>query len=138
VVGGQSQGLDELAAARALHGDDRQGAVEVLDLDALRGVGLQPADHLAAVRGVRDEEHLVLAAHVGDEVVDDAAAGLVAAQGVLRLPVPTLRRSFVSRSLTKSTADGPRAVPSRGLRTTPLPRWLTSKTPTASRTARAP
>src|SRR5688500_13912550 len=43
-------------------------------------------------------------------------------------PTPMRRRSLVSRSLTKSTAPAPR--------TTPLPRWLTSKTPTASRTAR--
>ncbi len=42
-------------------------------------------DDLAAVGGVGDEEDLVLAADVGDEVVDDAAARLVAAQRVLRL-----------------------------------------------------
>jgi hypothetical protein len=104
--------------------------VQVLDLDARRRVRPQPLDDLAAVGGVRDEEHLVLAAHVGDEVVDDAAAGLVAAQGVLRLPGADLAQ--VVREPVIDEVDAAPPCP----RTTPLPRWLTSNTPTASRTAR--
>ena len=86
MVGRQAQRLDELAAARPLHRDHGERPVQVLDLDALGSVGLQAADHLAAVGGVGDQEHLVLTADVGDEVVDDATALVVAAQGVLRLP----------------------------------------------------
>src|SRR5690349_12589528 len=43
------------------------------------------------------------------------------------LPAPTRSRSLVRDALTYAAAPGPR--------TTALPRWLTSKTPTASRTA---
>ena len=85
MVGRQAERLDQLAAARPLHGEHGERAVEVLDLDARRRVGPEPVDDLAAVGGVRDEEDLVLAADVGDEVVDHAAARLVAAQRVLRL-----------------------------------------------------
>src|SRR3954470_24532867 len=42
-------------------------------------------------------------------------------------PGPILPRSLLSVALTKAAAPGPRTVP--------LPRWLTSKMPTASRTA---
>ena len=43
------------------------------------------------------------------------------------LPGPILRRSLERQALTKSTAPGPV--------TDALPRWLTSKIPTRSRTA---
>jgi hypothetical protein len=90
----------------------------------------QPPDDRAAVGGVRDEEDLRLAADVRDEVVDDAARRVVAAQRVLRLP-----DADPAQVVGQPVVDEvDRARP----RTTPLPRWLTSKTPTASRTARAP
>jgi hypothetical protein len=115
VAGRQAERLDQLAAARALHRDDRQRAVQVLDLDAVRCVGLQAPDDLAGVGGVRDEEDLVLAAHVGDEVVDDAARASSQQSVYCAWPTPTLRRSLVSRSLTKSTAAPVRARrPCRG------------------------
>ena len=48
--------------------------------------GLQQRDDAGGVLGVRHEEHVALAA-VDDQVVDDAAGLLVAAQRVLRLAV---------------------------------------------------
>ena len=59
--------------------------VQVDHLDALRRGGRQPAHHLGRVRRVGDEEHLVVVAVVGDQVVHHPAGGVVTAQRVLRL-----------------------------------------------------
>ena len=85
VTAGQAELGEHLVAARALHGQDAEVLVQVADLDSLgRGRG-QPAHHLGRVRRVGDEEHLVVAAVVGDQVVHHAAGRVVAAQRVLRL-----------------------------------------------------
>src|SRR5205085_1286951 len=54
--------------------------------DLPRCGGGEPPDHLGGVGGVGDQEHVVRAVQVGDQVVDHAAGRLVQAQRVLRLP----------------------------------------------------
>ena len=59
----------------------------VVDRHALgRPLG-QPSGHLGGVGGVRDQQHPVVGVEVGDQVVDDPAGGVVAAQRVLGLAV---------------------------------------------------
>ena len=67
--------------------DGQHGVVAVVvgDGDALGRGGAQAAYDLGGVGGVGDEEHVLVVLVVGDEVVDDAAGLLVAAQRVLRL-----------------------------------------------------
>ena len=108
----------QLGPVRALDREDGKCRVQVLDLDTVRSRRGKAAQHLGRVRGVGDEEDLVVAAQVGDQVVDDAAV-VLAAQGVLRLAGTSLPRSLVRQEFTYAAAPGPR--------TTPLPRWLTSK-----------
>ena len=45
VVGRQTECGDQLGAARALHGDDGELGVQVLDLDAIGGIGGEQTDH---------------------------------------------------------------------------------------------
>ena len=70
---------------RALHGE--HGVVEVVvdDLDAVGGRLGEAAYDLGGVGGVGDEQHVLVVVEVGDQVVDDAAGVVVAAQRVLRL-----------------------------------------------------
>ena len=84
VAGRQTKSLENLVALVALDRDDAVPVVQVLDLQTCRRSRLQPAHDLTSVGGVGDEEDVVLGAQVDDEVIDHAA-GLVAAEGVLRL-----------------------------------------------------
>ena len=85
LVGRQPEPGEHLGRTRPLHREHAEAVVLPGDLDAFRCGRREPAHHLSGVRGVRHEEHLVVADEVGDQVVDDTA-GLVAAQRVLRLP----------------------------------------------------
>jgi hypothetical protein len=72
----------------ALDGEHDVVAVSVVDRDALgRPLG-EPAGHLGGVGGVRDQQHPLVGVEVGDQVVDDPAGAVVAAQRVLGLAVP--------------------------------------------------
>src|SRR5665647_3191300 len=84
VAGRQTKSLEDLVALVALDRDDAVPVVQVLDLQTRGRCRLQPAYDLSGVGGVGDEEDVVLGAQVDDEVIDHPA-GLVAAQGVLRL-----------------------------------------------------
>lgn len=84
VLGGQAEGGQQLRRARALHGQHRVRLVLVGDGDLLRRGGAQPAHDLGGVRGVRDEEDVVVGVQVGDDVVHHAAGRVVAAERVLR------------------------------------------------------
>src|SRR4051812_36625585 len=64
-------------------GGGGEGAVD--DLDAVGCYRLQPAYDLGGVGGVGHEVQVVVRAEVDDQVVDDAATGVVTAQRVLRL-----------------------------------------------------
>ncbi len=65
----QAERGDELGAARPLHGEHREASVQILDEQPTRGVRGQPGDDLAGVRGVGDEEDLVVATHVDNQIV---------------------------------------------------------------------
>lgn len=67
---------------RALDGHAGPGVAFIFEGDARDRVGLHPGEVLVDHRGVDDEEEVVRAGAVGDEVVDDAAA-LVEHQGVM-------------------------------------------------------
>src|SRR5665647_1203149 len=84
VAGRQTKSLEDLVALVALNRDNAVSVVEVLDLQARGRCRLQPAYNLSSVGGVGNQEDVVLGAQVDDEVIDHPA-GLVAAQGVLRL-----------------------------------------------------
>ena len=55
------------------------------DLHTVGGRLGEAADHLGGVGGVGHEQHVLVVVEVGDQVVDDATRGLVAAERVLRL-----------------------------------------------------
>jgi hypothetical protein len=59
----------------ALHGDQRGGVGDVLEIDHAADLLAHPRHVLVAVRRVDDDEVLVLGALVEDAVVDDAAVG---------------------------------------------------------------
>jgi hypothetical protein len=73
----------DVVRCRALHGEDRVGRVLVGDLHLRRRGLRQPSYDLGGVGGVRHQQHVVVGAQVGDEVVDDPTGRVVAAQGVL-------------------------------------------------------
>ena len=75
---------EQLVARPALDGQDRVVAVQVRHRDTLGRRCREPPDDLRGVGRVGDQEDLVVAAQVGDQVVDDAAV-VLAAQRVLRL-----------------------------------------------------
>ncbi len=85
VVGGQVHRGEHLSRARTLHGEHRVRLVLIGDRDAVRRGRPQATNHLGGVGRVRDQEHVVVGVHVGDEVVDHPTAR-VTAQRVLRLP----------------------------------------------------
>ena len=84
VSGRQAERIEHLVRSGPLNGDHGIVPVPVDHLDALGSRGLQPTAYLCGVRGVGDEEDVVVGPQVLDEVVDDPARG-VAAQRVLRL-----------------------------------------------------
>jgi len=84
-AGRQSQGGQHLGRPRALDGQDGIRTVLVGDRDPFRGGGAQRGDHRRGVGGVRDQEDLVVADVVGDQIVGDPP-GRCAAQGVLGSP----------------------------------------------------
>ena len=67
--------------------DGEHGVVVVVvdDLDPVGRLGLETAHDLGGVGGVGHEQHVLVVLEVGDEVVDDAAGRVVAAERVLRL-----------------------------------------------------
>ena len=71
LVDRQAQGLEHLVGFRALDGDDAVVAVEVLDGDALRRGGREQLHDLGRVGRIGDEEDVVLAPQVLNQVVDD-------------------------------------------------------------------
>ena len=81
----QADRREHLVGLRALDGEHGVVAVLVGDGDAGGGGRGEPAHDLGGVGGVGDEQHAVVVVHVGDQVVDDAAGRVVAAQRVLRL-----------------------------------------------------
>ena len=81
------------------------------DGDPVGRDGLQRGNHRRGVGGVGNQEHLVRADEVGDQIIDPA--GFVAAQGVLGLAGPILARSLVSVEFTKSAAPGPTPAPAQ-------------------------
>src|SRR5690606_5273335 len=83
-VGGQAEGGEHLGGTRALHGDHAVVAVLICDRDVGRRDGGEGGHHGGRVRGIRDQQHLVLGHQVCDEVVDHAT-GVIAAQRVLGL-----------------------------------------------------
>ncbi len=106
---GEAERAEHVGRARALDGEHGEVAVLVGHGDRLGCRCGQPAHHLGGVRGVRDEEDLVVADQVGDQVVDDAT-GLVAAQGVLRLAgrdaPEVVRQAPVDELARAGPADG--------------------------------
>ena len=119
---------EDVVRPRALDGEHADVLVHVDDGDTVRRRGPQPPQHLGAssprsAPGARRPRP-----QVDDEVVDDAAGRVVAAQRVLRL---ARARSSRARSSGRSRRRPRRPGRSRSA----LPRWLTSKRPTALRTA---
>ena len=88
MLGRQTNRGEEFGRARALHGEDREIAVQVAYLNAVGRGSLKPAHDLRCVSGIRDEEDVVIAPQVDDQVVDDAARSIVGAQRVLRAAGP--------------------------------------------------
>jgi hypothetical protein len=82
---GQAEAGQQLGRTGTLDGEHGERLVLVGDRDAGRGPFGQAAGHLGGVGRVRDEQHVVVAVPVGDEVVDHTPT-LVAAQRVLGLP----------------------------------------------------
>ncbi len=81
-LGGQLEPVQRLRRPRALDGQHAVVAVVVDHLDSGRRGGREPAHDLGRVGRIRNEEHLVRADEVGDEIVDHAA-GVVTTQRVL-------------------------------------------------------
>ena len=85
VPGGQAERAQQVRRARALDREHRVRLVLVGDGDPGGRGGAQPRGDLGGVRGVGDQEDVVVGVQVGDDVVHHAAGGVVAAERVLRL-----------------------------------------------------
>ena len=83
-IGRQSECIDELRAARPLHGDDAVVLVMIVDDDARWRSGTQRRHYRSGVRRVGDHEDLIVTPPIDDQVIDDAA-GLVEQHRVLRV-----------------------------------------------------
>ncbi len=79
----------------------------VADLDAVGRGLVEPADDLGGVGGVGHEQQVLVVAVVDDQVVDDAAGVLVAAQRVLRLARADLGQVVGQRRVDELGGAGP-------------------------------
>ena len=87
MIGGQTERSNHVDTRRPLHRDDAQGGVLIGDRHA-HGSGLaHDAEHCRGVRGVRDDEDLVIGDPVHDEIVDHTTRG-IAQHRVLRFTDP--------------------------------------------------
>jgi len=85
VLGRQAQRGQQFGAARSLHRQYGVIAVLVDDRDTLRRPSREQRHDGGGVGGVGDQEHVIVAVQVRDDVVDHTAGRVVAAERVLSL-----------------------------------------------------